>query len=202
MYELCESVLEKLRSKHLTLSCAESCTGGTVAKMITDVSGASAVFDMGVTTYSNESKMRLLGVSAETLESFGAVSEQTAREMAQGALKLANADIAISVTGIAGPNSDGSKKAVGTVCIGLATAEKCYATTFLFSGTRAEIRKLSARMACRIALEEMGGAVKMEPKKKITAKAGKITAKAATKTKKVLSKIIKKDKKTIDNTEK
>lgn len=189
-----KALVNKLAELGWRITTAESCTGGSVSKMITDISGASAVFDMGVTTYSNESKVKLLGVSPETLEKYGAVSEQTAKEMAAGALKLAGSNIAVSVTGIAGPNSDGSRKAVGTVCIGIATAEKCYATTFLFSGSRSEIRKLSARMACRIALEELGGAVKIE----------KIATKAAKKTKNALGKIIKKEKKkkTIDKPEK
>lgn len=144
------------------ISVAESCTGGTVSKMITDIPGASSVFDMAVTTYSNEAKIKLLGVSPETLAQYGAVSEQTAREMATGVKELSNANIAVSVTGIAGPSSDGSEKPVGMVCIGIATEERCFSSTFLFTGSRAEIRRLSAKMALRMALEEIGGVEKKE----------------------------------------
>lgn len=186
-----KSLINKLKSLNYRISVAESCTGGLVSKMITDISGASAVFDCGVTTYSNEMKTKLLGVKEETLAKYGAVSEQTAKEMALGSRKLANSDIAVSVTGIAGPNNDGSKKPVGTVCIGIATAEKCYATTFVFAGSRSEIRRLSAKMALRMALEELGGVAKTPIKeKKITKKA----ASAAKKTKKAIGKLIKKEK--------
>ncbi len=188
-----KSLINKLISLNYRISVAESCTGGLVSKMITDISGASAVFDCGVTTYSNEMKTKLLGVKEETLAKYGAVSEQTAKEMALGSKELAKSDIAVSVTGIAGPNNDGSKKPVGTVCIGIATAEKCYATTFVFAGSRAEIRKLSAKMALRMALEELGGVAKTPIKeKKITKKA----ASAAKKTKKAIGKLIKKEKST------
>lgn len=186
-----KSLINKLKMMNYRISVAESCTGGLVSKMITDISGASAVFDCGVTTYSNEMKIKLLGVSAETLEKYGAVSEQTAKEMAIGSKTLANSDIAVSVTGIAGPNNDGSKKPVGTVCIGIATNERCYATTFVFAGSRSEVRRLSAKMALRMALEELGGVAKTPIKeKKITKKA----ASAAKKTKKAIGKLIKKEK--------
>ena len=176
-----KALVNKLKSMGWRISVAESCTGGTVSKMITDVAGASAVFDMAVTTYSNEAKMKLLGVKPETLAQYGAVSEQTAKEMAMGVKALADSNIAISVTGIAGPASDGTEKPVGMVCIGIATDERCFSTTFLFTGSRAEIRRLSAKMALRMALEEIGGVVKKEkprllrlPKKeKIEKKPGK-----------------------------
>lgn len=155
-------LVNKLKSIGWRISVAESCTGGTVSKMITDVAGASSVFDMAVTTYSNEAKMKLLGVKPETLSEFGAVSEQTAREMASGVKALAGSNIAVSVTGIAGPSSDGTEKPVGMVCIGIATDERCFSSTFLFTGSRAEIRRLSAKMALRMALEELGGVEKKE----------------------------------------
>lgn len=161
-------LINKLKSRGYKISVAESCTGGLVSKLLTDVPGASQVFDCAVTTYSNQAKMNLLGVKAETLEQFGAISVETAKEMASGVLALANSDIGISVTGLAGPSGDEGKP-VGTVCIGVATAEKCYGRTFLFSGTRAEIRRQSAKMACNIALEELG----ISDKEKITKKAAK-----------------------------
>lgn len=186
-----KSLVNKLKSMNYRISVAESCTGGLVSKMLTDISGASAVFDCGVTTYSNEMKIKLLGVKAETLKEYGAVSEQTAREMAMGSKTLAGSDIAVAVTGIAGPNNDGSQKPVGTVCIGIATNERCYATTFVFAGSRSEVRRLSAKMALRMALEELGGVAKTPIKEKnITKKA----ATAAKKTKKAIGKLIKKEK--------
>lgn len=181
-----KSLINKLKAKGYKISTAESCTGGLVSKLITDSAGASEVFDCAVTTYSNEAKIKLLGVKPETLEKFGAVSEQTAKEMASGVLALANSDIAVSVTGIAGPGGATAGKPVGTVCIGIATKEKCYATTFLFAGSRAEVRRQSAKMACNMVLDELG----VSPKKE------KITKKAATTVKKITNKITKKQKNT------
>ena len=140
--------------------------------------------DMAVTTYSNEAKIKLLGVSPDTLKAFGAVSEQTACEMASGVRKLAGADIAVSLTGIAGPSNDGSQKPVGTVCIGIATEEKCYSTTFVFAGKRSEVRKMAAKMALNMAYDELGGT-----KKK---KDGNAITKTVKKTTKAIGKIIKK----------
>lgn len=116
-----EEIVQKLTEKGLTLTTAESCTGGWIAKRLTDVSGASAVFHGGAVTYSNRLKSEWLGVKEETLRQFGAVSEQTAREMAEGARKFAKADLAVAVTGIAGPNSDDTNKPVGLVYIALAS---------------------------------------------------------------------------------
>lgn len=117
-----EEIVVKLSEKGLTLTTAESCTGGLVAKRLTDVSGASAVFHGGAVTYSNRLKSEWLGVRADTLRQFGAVSAQTAHEMAEGARKFAKADLAVAVTGIAGPNSDDTDKPVGLVYIALADA--------------------------------------------------------------------------------
>ena len=96
-------VVDTLKKKGLTVATAESCTGGLIGKMITEVSGASEVYGFGFITYANEAKMQLLGVKKETLDTFGAVSEETAREMAEGARRASGSDIAVSVTGIAGP---------------------------------------------------------------------------------------------------
>lgn len=167
-------LINKLKSKGYRISAAESCTGGLVSKLLTDTPGASEVFDCAVTTYSNEAKIKLLGVKPETLEKYGAVSEQTAREMATGVKALSNADIAVSVTGIAGPDGGSEQKPVGTVCIGIATNEKCYAATFLFAGNRAQVRRMSAKMACNMVLDELGMPQKGEPiAKKATAAAKK-----------------------------
>lgn len=150
-----KELIKELKNQEKTISVAESCTGGLISKMITDVSGASEVYGMGVTTYSNEAKMKLLGVNRETLDKFGAVSEETVREMAVGALKLAGSDISISVSGIAGPKSDNTNKPVGMVCIGIATSDRCFSKTFYFKGTRKQIRNLSAKTAIELALSEL-----------------------------------------------
>ena len=115
-----EAVVELLREKNLKIATAESCTGGYIAKRITNVSGSSDVFECGIVSYSNRIKNEVLGVSADDLEKYGAVSETVARQMAEGAVKVSGADIAVSVTGIAGPNGDGTDKPVGLSYIGLA----------------------------------------------------------------------------------
>ena len=112
-----------LRERGMTLACAESCTGGLIAKRITDVSGCSDVFLGGRVTYANEAKEKLIGVKHETLEAFGAVSEQTAREMARGVRLSLGADVGIATTGIAGPGGGTPEKPVGTVYIAVSTAE-------------------------------------------------------------------------------
>lgn len=121
-----EAVIEMLKEKHMKVATAESCTGGLIAKRITDVPGASEVFDCGIISYANEIKHRVLGVSEDDLNKYGAVSEPVARQMAQGALKVSGADIAVSVTGIAGPNSDSTNKPVGLVYIGLADRDNVW----------------------------------------------------------------------------
>ena len=120
MYELCQLLVDKLKEKGLTLSSAESCTGGLIAKSITDISGCSSVFYGGVVSYDNIVKMNVLGVKEETLREFGAVSGQTAKEMASGVKKACSTDIGISTTGIAGPSGGVPGKPVGTVYIGIA----------------------------------------------------------------------------------
>ena len=119
-----EKVVTLLREKNLVLSCAESCTGGLIAKRITDVSGSSAVFNCGIVSYSNEIKESILGVKKETLNQFGAVSEQTVREMVKGVLKISGADIAVSVSGIAGPGSDNTSKPVGLIYIAVSDGKE------------------------------------------------------------------------------
>lgn len=110
-----EKVVKTLNEKGLVLATAESCTGGLIAKRITDVSGSSGMFNCGIVSYSNDIKEKVLGVKHETLEKFGAVSEQTVREMVKGVLKISEADIAVAVSGIAGPNSDNTQKSVGLI---------------------------------------------------------------------------------------
>jgi nicotinamide-nucleotide amidase len=124
-----------------TVSFAESCTGGNIAAAITDIPGSSSYFKSSVVTYSNESKMKLLGVKEETLANFGAVSKETAKEMAEGVLKLSDSDYAFSVTGIAGPGGGTKEKPVGLVYIGSADKKKTESFKLNFNGTRKDIRK-------------------------------------------------------------
>jgi nicotinamide-nucleotide amidase len=127
-----EVVGELLVRQSATLTLAESCTGGMIASRITNVDGSSRYFLSSVVTYSNDAKMRMLGVPADTLEAFGAVSEQTARQMAEGARRMAGSDYAVSVTGIAGPGGGTPEKPVGTVCIGLCGPAQSFARQYKF----------------------------------------------------------------------
>ena len=132
------------------LAAAESCTGGWLAQSVTAIAGSSAWFDRGFVTYSNDAKMDMLGVPPTTLERHGAVSEATARAMAQGALAHSRANWTVAITGIAGPSGGSPEKPVGTVCF--AWAEKdggCEAQTCHFSGDRAAVRQQSVRHALR-----------------------------------------------------
>lgn len=124
LYEKAREAVDALRKRGLTLALAESCTGGLVSKLITDVSGASEAYLGGVCSYSNEVKMKLLGVSPDTLKKHGAVSYETALEMATGVKKAVGSDIGIGITGIAGPGSDGTNKPVGLIYVSLVTEKK------------------------------------------------------------------------------
>lgn len=139
-------ILKKLKAKKLTFTCAESCSGGLLSALITSIAGVSENFERGFVTYSNESKIELLGVKKSSLEKYGAVSAEVAQEMARGALKNSRANIAIAITGIAGPKSDDSKKPVGLVYIACAVQKsgtKIIVKKFNFSGNRNQIRKQS-----------------------------------------------------------
>jgi nicotinamide-nucleotide amidase len=131
-----------LESRGLKAATAESCTGGLVAGAITDVAGSSAWFERGFVTYSNEAKIELLGVRAETLAAHGAVSEETAREMVAGALARSTADLAVAVTGIAGPSGGTPQKPVGLVWLAWSRRGGAATTTaHHFSGDRAAVRE-------------------------------------------------------------
>ena len=142
--EFAKSLGAALKARSLKLALAESCTGGMVAAAVTEIAGSSAWFDCGFVTYSNQAKIEMLGVCAETLEKFGAVSEQTASEMALGALKHSHAQIAGSITGIAGPDGGSADKPVGTVCFGFAQDNQSTTCTQQFTGNRAQIRQQAA----------------------------------------------------------
>ena len=156
LYELAARVGVKLRAAERRLVIAESCTGGWVAKALTDIPGSSGWFECGYVTYSNTAKTRDLGVSPATLESFGAVSEQTVREMAEGALRVAGANVALALSGIAGPDGGTPGKPVGTVWFCAAarqgTAMDVIAEERLFSGDREFVRSRSVQHALRLIL--------------------------------------------------
>ena len=158
-----DDVVAKLfRERGLTLALAESCSGGLIAKRITDIPGCSAYFSEGIVTYSNAAKARLLGVPAELLANFGAVSSECAAAMAQGVRLASGSDLGLAVTGIAGPDGGSVEKPVGTVFIALAAAEGCWTRCFQFNGSRDEIRTLTAWSALdwlrRYLLESEGDA--------------------------------------------
>ncbi len=139
---LAEELGQKLQAEGLKIAVAESCTGGGVCQVITEVAGSSKWFDRGFITYSNESKMELLGVKAESLEKYGAVSAEVALEMVQGALNRSDADYAVAVTGIAGPSGGSLEKPVGTVFIAKQYENKSgECRQYLFTGDRSEIRQ-------------------------------------------------------------
>ena len=142
-----ERVVELLAEQNYTVSTAESCTGGLIAGTIVNAAGASEVLNEGYITYSNGGKERLVGVSHETLERFGAVSEQTAREMAEGAARAAGADAALSATGIAGPGGGTEEKPVGLVYIGCTLNGKTEVKECRFDGNRMENRLHTVRTA-------------------------------------------------------
>jgi nicotinamide-nucleotide amidase len=135
---------ESLRDRGFMLGAAESCTGGLLAHRVTSVSGSSVYFSGAIVAYTNEVKQHFLGVRPETLEKYGAVSRETAKEMAVGACREIGADIAIAITGIAGPEGGTKEKPVGTVCFGLATPESVQDFSFQFSGKRDMVQIKSA----------------------------------------------------------
>lgn len=148
-----EELVEILTKKQYKITTAESCTGGLVAATIVNVSGASEVFQAGFVTYANEAKEKELGVKSETLQTYGAVSEKTAKEMAIGCAAHAKAQIGISTTGIAGPGGGTAEKPVGLVYIGCAVRSNVYVEKNVFSGDRQQVRRQAADRAIGFALE-------------------------------------------------
>lgn len=139
-----DTVAELFRDHHQTLALAESCTGGLIAKRITDIPGSSAYFLEGIVTYGNAAKMRLLGVPADLLDTKGAVSSECASAMAKGVRAAAGSDLGLAVTGIAGPDGGSQEKPVGTVFISLAAPDGCWTKRFQFQGSRDEIRTITS----------------------------------------------------------
>ncbi|MDG1430438.1 MAG: CinA family protein [Paracoccaceae bacterium] len=156
MNELAEKLLELSLAKDVWIATAESCTAGLIAGEITSVAGSSAIFDRGFVTYTNAAKIEMLGVLPETLDEFGAVSEETAREMAEGALERSNANVTISVTGIAGPGGSDFKPE-GRVCFGLATkSAKPIVRTVEFGAVgRNNVRRLTVEYALGMLIENL-----------------------------------------------
>ena len=144
---------ELLSKQGLQLAAAESCTGGLIGHLLTNVAGSSRYYLGSVTAYANEAKVRLLGVRLETLEKFGAVSSETVIEMASGVRKVLEADIGISVSGIAGPGGGTPEKPVGTVWIGLSTAQEEFARHYLWTGDRLAVKEQTAQATLNILVE-------------------------------------------------
>ncbi len=156
---LAERVAQRLKATGGMIVTAESCTGGWVAQELTAIAGSSAWFERGFVTYSNEAKQEMLGVRAATLEQHGAVSEETAREMAQGALERSRGSVALAITGIAGPAGGTAAKPVGTVCFAWATkAGPARAETKRFSGEREAVRRQSVEHSLARVLELLDAA--------------------------------------------
>lgn len=156
---LAAAVGKLLEHQGLTLSCAESCTGGLIASRITDVPGSSTYFQYGVVTYSNWAKEHFLKVNPQTLHQYGAVSGETAREMVQGVKAIGQTDLALAVTGIAGPGGGSPQKPVGLVYIAVAQHERVICREFRFLGTRAEIKEQTADQALFLVKSLLEGAI-------------------------------------------
>jgi len=145
--DLTKTLAQILLSRNWTVSLAESCTGGLVCAILTELAGSSEWFERGYITYSNEAKTECLGVPAQLIESHGAVSEQVAKAMAEGARINSGSNTAISITGVAGPSGGSVEKPVGTVCFGWATENQTLTKTIHFDGDRQKIRQQAAEFA-------------------------------------------------------
>lgn len=151
--ESLKRVIER-RGQHTAIAIAESCTGGLVSNLITDVSGSSDYFVGAVVAYSDNVKKNILNVKAATLKKHGAVSVQTATEMARGVKKKLNSRVGVAITGIAGPTGGSEQKPIGTICVAVCAQGKTIARQFLFKGSRLAVKKLSALAAIKM-LEEV-----------------------------------------------
>jgi len=154
---LCEQIGHLLTAANQTIALAESCTGGLIAGALTEVPGSSGYFGYGVVSYSNGAKMKLLKVREETLASYGAVSPQTAIEMAEGVRSLAGSDYGLSVTGIAGPGGGSAAKPVGLVYVGFSSAAGTEWLELRLKGSRHEIRQATVQAALTFALSHIAG---------------------------------------------
>ncbi len=151
--KIVSDLIDLTSQKSVMISCAESCTGGMLAAALTEVPGASAMFDRGFVTYTNAAKTEMLGVREKTLTAYGAVSEQVAAEMAQGALSRSNAGVAVAITGIAGPGGS-EHKPEGRVCFGIATRVGGHTETTEFGALgRAQVRRAARDHALHLLLD-------------------------------------------------
>lgn len=153
MNALARRVGRRLKARRAMLVTAESCTGGWVSQAVTAISGSSDWFERGFVAYSNAAKQQMLGVKKKTLQKYGAVSEETAREMAKGALKRSRGTIAVAVTGVAGPTGGTVRKPVGMVCFAFATSRAVSSETRRLKGNRASVRRQSVVHALKGVLE-------------------------------------------------
>src|SRR3954469_10416863 len=155
---LAETVLAACRARSWRVATAESCTGGLVAAALTAIAGASDVVERGFVTYSNNAKIELLGVAPETIAEPGAISEQTAGAMARGAVARAGVDLAVSVTGIAGPGGGMPQKPLGLVYLGISRPNSTVRVEHrIFPGDRSQVRHAATRLALELLLEAAGG---------------------------------------------
>lgn len=148
-----EWIVEYLKSNNLKITTAESCTGGMISSRLISVSGASMVFEQGYITYSNEAKQKLINVNQETIKRYNVVSVEVAKEMAYGAMEVSGADVAVSVTGIAGPGGGTKDIPVGTVCIGVCNKDRCIVKKYNLEGDRQKIRELACDKAFELLKE-------------------------------------------------
>jgi len=152
-----EEILKKisiiLKEKNIKIATAESCTGGLISHTLTNISGSSEYFDRGIVSYSNKAKTKLLEVSEELLEKFGAVSEQVAKAMAEGVRKRSNVDIGIATTGIAGPTGGTKEKPVGLVYISISSTNNTIVKKFKFAGNRLENKESTCNAAINLLLD-------------------------------------------------
>jgi nicotinamide-nucleotide amidase len=146
---------EILCKKNAKLTIAESCTGGAISEAITSVSGSSQWFEFGFVTYANSAKRQLLGISEETLEQYGAVSEQVVKQMAQGAIKQSEADYAIAVSGVAGPDGGTEEKPVGTVWVCWQTPSQIWTHKLVLSGDRQAVRTEAVKKSLQQLLQHL-----------------------------------------------
>lgn len=154
--DLAATLGARLQEKQLVMVTAESCTGGWVAKRMTDIAGSSAWFDSGYVSYSNAAKQRMFAVKSETLEAHGAVSEQTVREMVSGVLNVSGADVGVAISGVAGPGGGSPEKPVGTVWFAWGLPEgRVDAAVYHFEGDRDQVRTLAVDTALKGILERL-----------------------------------------------
>ncbi len=150
-----ERLIKALEAKKLTLSLAESCTGGLLANRLTNIPGSSKVFLLGVIAYANSAKCRLLKIPGKIIQDYGAVSSPTARLMAESARRLGGSDLGIGITGIAGPGGGSKNKPVGTVFIAVSSPRKTIVRKFFFKGGRLRVKKQAANKAIQMLLREI-----------------------------------------------